>query len=153
MSFAIRHNIAAYIKTQHATDNVSATAGGTGDNTLVTGQIIDRSLLAYPLSAMIAIAYKAVLAQAATLSLSYSLEHGDQANLSDAAALQSANSAVIETGGAGGSTNRGVFTAAVDLAGCKRYVRLKFTPDLSAANTDTAEASGQLIFGGSDTLP
>lgn len=153
MSFQERHNVGALIKAQHATDNAAATAGGTGDNTLVTGQIIDRTLIAYPLSVLIAIAYKAVLAAAATLSLSWSLEHGDASNLSDAAALASAASAVIDTGAGGGSTQRGVFTAPVDLAGCKRYVRLKFTPDLSAANTDTAELNGQLVFGGQDTLP
>jgi hypothetical protein len=152
MSFPRAHNIGAFIKTQHATDNSSATAGGAGDNTQVVGQIIDRTLIAYPLSAQLSLAYKAVLAQAATLSMAWKIEHGDAANLSDAAILQQDATAVIETGGAGGSTNRGVFNKNIDLAGAKRYVRISYTPDLSAANTDTFEGNAQLVFGGQDTL-
>jgi hypothetical protein len=152
MSFTRSHQIGAFIKPQHASDNSSATAGGTGDNTQVVGQIIDRTLIAYPLSAQLLLAYKAVLAQAATLSMAWKIEHGDASNLSDAAILQQDTTAVIETGGAGGSTNRGVFTKNIDLASAKRYVRISYTPDLSAANTDTFEGNAQLVFGGQDTL-
>lgn len=154
MSFAEAHNIGSRIATSRASDNVSLTAGGAGDNTQVVGQIIDRTLFNYPLSVVVAICAKAVLGASATLTLkTVLLEHGDTSNLADAATFSAPADAVLFTDGGSGGTQRGQKEYDIDLAGAKRYLRLKFTPDLSAANTDTAECSSALIFGGSDTLP
>ena len=41
----------------------------------------------------------------------------------------------------------------VNLSGARRYVRLNFTPELSAGATDTAALSGVAVFGGAIRLP
>lgn len=153
MTFAMAHNIDAFIGAAPASDNATLTAGGTGDNTLVTGLAIDRVALGSPLSASFAVRYKAVLAAAATLSLAYLVETDDNSGFSSPTVLQSGTSAVVDTGAGGGSTQRGVYRIPVDFAGAEQYVRIKFTPDLSAANTDTAEISVVAILGGQDNLP
>ena len=153
MNFAMAHNIDAFIGAAPASDNVAVTAGGSGDNTLVTGLVIDRVALGSPLSASYAVRYKAVLAAAATLSLAYSVETDDNSGFSSPTVLQSATSAVVDTGATGGSTQRGIYRIPVDFAGAEQYVRFKFTPDLSAANTDTAELSVVAVLGGQDNLP
>jgi hypothetical protein len=154
MSFARTHNIGAFIASVRTSDNASLTAGGAGDNTQVVGQIIDRTLFSFPQSATFAIFAKAVLGASATLTLKTVLiEHGDAANLSDAATFSAPADFILFTDAGAGSTLRGQKEYDIDLAGAKRYLRLKFTPDLSAANTDTAECSSVVIFGGTDTVP
>jgi hypothetical protein len=141
------------IAVRRAAANTAATAGSTGDNTAVTGVIIDRAALGWPQSAVLAIPYTATLAAAATLSLAYTVQEGDASNLSDAATLQTATTAVVATGPSGGGTVTGTFEVNVPLAGAGRYVRANFTPDLSAANTDTAALSAVIVFGGALSLP
>lgn len=153
MSFATRHNINAYIGVAPASDSAAATAGGTGDATLVTGLVIDRSAFNSPQSVAFLIRYKAVLAQAATVSYAYSIETAVDSAFTVPVVLQSATSAVVDTGATGGSTQRGVFRIAADLAGALQFIRLKFTPDLSAANTDTLESSAVAVLGGGAYLP
>ena len=138
---------------RRAAANTAVTAGGAGDNTLVTGVIIDRAALGWPKSLVAAIPFTTTLAQAATLSIGYTLQHGDAANLSDAATFATANLAVVATGGVGGSTETGTFEVGVNIEGARRYVRLNFTPDLSAGGTDTAALSAVLVFAGADRLP
>jgi hypothetical protein len=107
-----------------------------------------------PLSAVFAIPYTTTLGAAATLIFkSAVIQHGDASDLSDAvtfATLEDATGTVIATGA-------GTFTGCkeydVDLQGAKQYVRINFTPDLSAANTDTAAVAGVAVFGGSELLP
>jgi hypothetical protein len=154
MSFGSQHDVGARLIPQLAADNTSLTAAGAGDNTQVVGVIIDRTLLNYPLSAILALAWKAVLGASATLTLKTVLiEHGDASNLSDAASLATFADVVVATDSGSGSTLRGCQEYKADLAGAKRYVRFKFTPDLSAANTDTATVAAVAVFGGSDTEP
>jgi hypothetical protein len=138
------------ISVRRAAANTSLTAGGAGDNTLVTGVIIDRHALGLPESAVLALLWAATLAASQTLSLGWTLQHGDAANLSDAATLASATPAVVATG-AGSPT--GQLEANVSLRGARRYLRLNFTPDLSAANTDTATVAAAIVFGGAARLP
>lgn len=155
MSFSRHHNIGGYVGAKRASDNVAVTAGGAGDNTQVVGQIIDRQALSLPLSILVLILWKTVLAAAATLTLkSVLIEHGDDSALADAATyatLETAGGTAVATS-AGGGTVRGESKYSVDLNGAKRYIRIKYTPDLSAANTDTAELSSCFVTGGSDTL-
>ncbi len=146
-------NLGSLISVQRAAANAAATAGGTGDATAVTGVIIDRAALRWPQSAVFAIPFTTTLAAAATLSLVATIQDGDASNLSDAATFASFASAVVATGPAGGGTVTGVVEINVNLRGAKRYLRLNFTPDLSAANTDTAALSGVAVFGGFDRLP
>ncbi len=152
MTFAMAHNIDAFIGAASALDNVAVTAGGTGDATLATGLAIDRNALGSPLSASFAVRYKAALAAAATLSLSASVETDDNSGFSSPTVLATFSSAVVDTGATGGSTQRGVVRFPVDFAGAEQYVRLKVTPDLSAGSVDTAELSAVAILGGQDNL-
>jgi hypothetical protein len=140
------------ISVRRAAANTAVTAGGAGDNTLVTGVIIDRAALGWPQSAVFAVPFTATLAAAASLSLAYTVQEGDASNLSDAATLQSAASAIIASS-VGGGTVTGTFEVNVPLIGAGRYVRVNWTPDLSAANTDTAALSAVLVFGGAERLP
>ena len=153
MNFAFDHNVDAFIGAATALDSTSATAGGAGDATLATGLAIDRAALGYPLSASFAVRYKAILAAAATLSLAASVETAVDAAFTAPVVLSTFAAAVVDTGGAGGTTQRGVVRFPVDFAGALEFVRIKLTPDLSAANTDTAELSAVAILGGQDFLP
>lgn len=152
--FSFIRNIGAAVKTVHASDNAALTAGGTGDNTLVTGQIIDRSTYGTPLSVVVAIGVKAVLAANKKLTLkSVTIEHGDDSGLSDAANFATPADVDILVDSGSGSTLRGVSEYDLDLTGAKRYIRLKFTPDLNATGTDTGECASTFIFGGIPELP
>lgn len=146
-------NIGALISVARALANTALTAGGSGDNTAVTGSIIDRGAHGFPQSAVLAIPYTATLAAGATLSIAYTVQEGNQANLSDAGTLLSGASAVVATGPVGGGTVTGVFEVDLLISGAGRYVRANATPDLSAANTDTAAISGVLVMAGADRLP
>lgn len=146
-------SIGDLITVARAAANTDATAGGSGDNTAVTGAIIDRMAIGSPQSAVLAIPYTATLAAGETLSIGYTVEEGQAANLSDAATLETADAAVVATGPSGGGTVTGVFEVNVPMAGAGQYVRANFTPDLSASATDTAALSAVLVFGGADRLP
>ena len=145
---AIMKNIGAFIQLLRASANAALTAGGAGDNTEVVGVTIDRLAYGSALSAVICIPFKAVLAAAATLSIGWKLYHSDAANMAGETVLTEAAAAVVATGGGGGTTEAGQVEADVSLDGAKRYIRLKFTPNLSAANTDTAECSSVIALGG-----
>jgi hypothetical protein len=151
MSFAEAHNVCQPSSSQErAADNASLTAAGAGDNT--AGGRPDHRHHALQPPAVHRHPDRlegGARREQATLTIkSVVLEHGDQSNLSDAANL-SAPADVVGRHGRG-STLRGVQKYAVDLAGCKRYIRLKYTPDLSAGNTDTAECAAGFVFGGTD---
>ena len=143
-------DIGSLIKVDRAAANVAVTAGGAGDATLVTGIIIDRAAIGWPESAVLAIPFTATLGASATLSLAYTVQEGNQSNLSDAATLASATAAVVATGA---GTVTGTFEVNLSLRGAGRYVRANWTPDLSAANTDTAALSAVLVTGGANRVP
>lgn len=127
----------------------TATAGGTGDNTEVTGQKIDRDDF---MSGAVEIAYKAVLAQAATLTIGVTLQESSDGSTWDTAETIKA-AAVVSTGGTGGTTNYGVVEIDIKLEHRKRYIRINVKPDLSAANTDTLVWGGTAVLGGARTVP
>lgn len=145
--------IGDFISTARAAANTAVTAGGAGDNTAVTGVIIDRAAHGFAQSCVVAIPYTTTLAAAATLSIGYTVQTGENSGLSDATTFNSAASAVVATGPGGGGTVTGVFEVNLPLIGAGRFVRVNFTPDLSAANTDTAALSAVVVFGGADRLP
>ena len=153
MSFTRAHNVGAFIGSQKAADNTALTAGGAGDNTEVVGQIIDTTLFKHPLSLAILIPWKAVLAASKTLTLkTVLLEHSDDSGMAGAVNLAAPADVVVATDSGSGSTLHGCQQYNVDLAGCKRYIRLKHTPDLNNTVTDTATTAAVFVFGGQDRL-
>ncbi len=146
-------DIGSLVKVDRAAANTAVTAGGAGDNTLVTGVIIDRAAIGWPESAVVAIPFTTTLAAAATLTVTPVVQEGNAANLSDAANLAAPGAQVLATGPVGGGTVTGTYELNVSLRGAGRYVRVNFTPDLSAANTDTAALSAVLVSGGAIRLP
>lgn len=130
---------------------VAATAGGAGDAAEVNGQWIDRQGF---LSAKLIVAYQGVLGDGDTLSVAANLQDATDGSGTGAADFGTAAAdAVRATGGSGGSTERGVVEIDVDLSGAKQFVRAQFTPNLSAANTDTAILSAVLVLGGAEAIP
>jgi len=153
MSCARSHNIGAFIGAQKAADNTALTAAGSGDNTEVVGQIIDTTLYKHPLSVAVLISWKAVLAASKTLTLkNVAFEHSDDSGMSGGTDLSAPADVVVATDSGSGSTLHGCQMYKVDLAGCKRYVRLTHTPDLNATATDTATTAAVFVFGGQDSL-
>lgn len=137
------------------------TAGGTGDATEVDGTAYDRQVLGAggpKLWAKLVIHFTAVLAAAATLSIAANMQDDDDDgngaptggwdDFGDALA-----NAVVATGPGGGGTVSGVVELDVPLVSARRWIRAQYTPNLSAANTDTAEMSATWIFGGSNDYP
>ena len=127
----------------------TATAGGTGDATKVTGQAIDRQDF---LSGVLAIAFKATLAKDKTISFAVEVqESADGSNFGTAVAVQAAK--VAATGGESGSTEYGVVKIDENLKGRKRHVRYNITPDLSATGTDTLVWGAAFVLGGAVVKP
>jgi hypothetical protein len=153
MSTVEINNIGSKIAVVRAAANTAATAGGSGDNTAVTGVIIDRAALNWPASAVFAVPFTTTLAATQTLSVAMTVQDGDNDALSDAGTFATRANAVVATGPSGGGTVTGTVELDVNLTGAKRYVRLNFTPDLSASGTDTAALSGVVAFGGQRRLP
>ncbi|WP_028029896.1 hypothetical protein [Gemmobacter nectariphilus] len=141
------------IAARRASANAAATAGSTGDNTEVVGVILDRAAMGWPQSCQVVIPFTATLAASATLTIAWDIDTGDASNLSGSEVLEAATAVTVATGPSGGGTVTGELTANVSLAGAGRYLRLNFTPNLSAANTDTAALSSVIVFGGMDRLP
>jgi hypothetical protein len=142
-------NIASYIKYAYCGNIKTAIVAGSGtDNSAVTGDSIDRLNFE---SAVLAVEYKATLAAGKKAGLKVEiLASSDGTNWDDAVTL---HDATIATGGAGGTTEKGVFELALNLANYKRYIKFKTTMDLDASGTDAAEYYSTLGLGGSTYLP
>lgn len=131
---------------------VSATAGGSGDATKITGDSIDRNQSGGPFeSAVVHINWRTTLASAETLTLAIEVqESADNSSWDTAVALQAAT--VVSTG---------VQTALdgvteyddVDFYKRKRYVRYNVTPNMSASGTDTTLLAYGAILGGAARPP
>jgi hypothetical protein len=138
------------IAVRRAAANTAVTAGAGGDNTEVTGVIIDRAALGWPESAVLAIPFTAALAASETLTIAYTVASSQADNMASPSTVRTAAAAVVATGA---GTITGTFEVNLDLRGAGRYVRANWTPDLSRANTDTAALSAVIVFGGSNRLP
>lgn len=150
---SLRKNVGAMIACLYAAAPTAIVAGSGTDNAEITGVIIDRLAHGTPLSGVMVIPFTTTLAAAATLSLAYTVQEGQLANLSDAATLVSAAPAVVATGPGGGGTVTGQLQVDLNLAPAGRYVRVRLTPNLSAANTDTAALAAVMVLGGTDRVP
>lgn len=130
-------------------------AGGTGDATKITGASIDRAgagnAQMYQ-SAVVTLAAHAVLGASANLQCALEYQTSADASSWDTAVVMYAATAILTDGGSGGAQT-GQKQVGLDLSGLKRYVRFNPTPDLSAANTDTAEVAVVAVLGGGNALP
>lgn len=153
MNIVLQKNVAALGALIRATAAAAVTAGGSGDATTVTGVTIDRFNSTGGLAqvAEFGVPYEATLASGATLSVGYAIQ--DSADGSTWADYQTATYAVVATGPSGGGAVGGLLSIPVDLSSARRYTRLNFIPNLSAANTDTANARGVGFLAGFDRLP
>lgn len=148
MDMVLNRDVEALIVLKRLSAAASATAGGAGNNTAVTGAVIDRAQWAQglPLSLDAIIAFEATLAATKTLSLAWTLN--DSADGVNFAAYASGSAAVVATGPTGGATVVGEYKISASLSSARRYLRLDFTPNLSATSTDTAAARAVGAFAG-----
>jgi len=129
------------------------TAGGAGDNTALNGQTIDKQSAALGNQRWEAIAFligaKAVLAATKTLVVTAKLQTSDDNTNWDDVANE--GTVLTLTGPAGGATMYGEALLAYPFsAAVGRYSRIVVTPNLSAADTDTALVWAQALLGGPD---
>lgn len=153
----VQRNVGALGDLLRLSDQASATAGGSGNATTVTGYTIDRMKIgasgstgSMPLSALVAVLFGTTLQSGKTLSVSFDVQDSpDGTNFSD---YQTAASAVVATGPSGGGAVTGQAELQVSLTSARRYVRLLFVPTLSATGTDTATVIGAAFVAGFDRL-
>lgn len=132
-------------------DFTSVTAGGGGDGAEVDGAWISRQDFE---SLSVLLPFETTLGATETLSIALNLQHADDSSgtgvedFGDAVA-----NAVQATGAGGGSTETGVVKADFDLTEAKEFVRVQYTPTMSAGTTDTADIMSLLILGGAVELP
>lgn len=146
-----------------ALDPAVITAGAGNDNVAVTGPYTDLTALAQrPRAVALLVAWKAVLAAAATLSLTMKFRDATDTTgtavadyVGPAHTQQTAKLAVtvVATGPGGGGTVRGVTKIACELQPARACLAATVTADLSAANTDTVAIAGTFVFAGYDELP
>lgn len=151
---ASMNDAGALLAARYAVAGVDVTAGGSGDNTEVDGAWIDRQGFN---NLKVVVAYTATLAAGATIAIAANLQDAsDSAGTGDAdygTALASTVQATGDAGSPGGSTETGVVELDFDLSGADRYVRIQFTPNLSASGTDTAELAAVYVLAGSNENP
>lgn len=148
-------NGGAFARSARGSGATAVTAGGTGDATEVNGlwqsRLGDKGIA---LSAKIIVSFTATLAAGETLTFAGNLQDaldGAGAGAQDYGALVAAT--VVATGDSGGSTETGTFEIDVDLSGAREFVRAQITPNLSRANTDTANYHIDYVFFGDHRQP
>ena len=151
MSQAFQRDFGSFHTAKFA-DQVDVTAGGAGDNSESNGVYVDGRSYG---SATLWLLYEAVLAQDATLTITANAQDASDSSGTGVADYGTAYAAtVVATGEAGGSTERGaVRLADLNLAGSAGYLRSQVTPNLSAANTDTARIQLVWVFGPGAEIP
>lgn len=150
MQKIISKNVGASLKTV-AVATGSATAGGTGDDTAVTGATIDR-LGFY--SAVLGIAITATLTATKDCTVAVGIqESADGTNWDTEVALQAAASPFTAAQVAAGGAQLACVEIDVDLSGRKRYVRFNAKPNLSHTGTDTCVFGAVAVLGGADKVP
>ena len=152
-TIATQHRADQFQSPRFAMANQSIVAGGAGDNTEVDGDSVDRMAdVRRHLNANVVINWSATLQQDETLTLQLQLQDSaDDTVWADFG--DPVDFATVATGPTGGGTVNGVSNHGVDIAGTRRYIRTQITPDLSAADTDTADISAVWILAGADRTP
>lgn len=115
--------------------SVNVTAGGSGDNTALTGDAIDTQ---DKNGGLLTIAGTTTLGATETLEIkTVKITHADTSDgtFTD---YQDITVGEVAVGGTGGSTETFEFNHYFVAKNTKRFIKVVFTPDLSRANTDTA---------------
>jgi hypothetical protein len=151
----LQRDVADLLTSKLGSAFAALTAGGSGDATAVVGVAIDRFATgSMPLSAELLLAFSAVLGATKSLSIgTVKIEQSPDGSNWDATALMTFTDPGIVASSVGGGTVTGVVKLNVPLGSAKRWVRVDFTPDLSAANTDTATVVAVWNLGGFDLIP
>lgn len=125
-------------------------AGGAGDNTAVYSAEFDKRDLDYNVeSAVMTLASRAVLAEDKTLTTTIVVQHTADEDFNTPANIEEVEvDGTLLTGGAGGSTEVEDRVVQIDVAELLPRWRVKLTPDLNAANTDTAQVAFYLLLAG-----
>ena len=139
MSWGQTKDMGAYFKPVRAGAEVDGTAASTGDNTEVDGSWIDMQGFE---GLEFIWSYTAALGSGETLDMIANVQDADDISGTGAADvstdyLSALASTTIATGESGGSTETGAYSLGIDTTMCKRYVRVQWTPNLSASGTDT----------------
>lgn len=159
------HDLASTIGIVVAAPKATATAGGTGDATLVHGTAIDVTALNPPAgssasegncryeSVCFALAGTATLADTKALNLTASIETCAASGFGSGVVTLVATAAVIGYTSAGGGTYQLVGKIGCSLENALQYIRVSFTPDLTASGTDVSDIQALAIFGGAGETP
>jgi hypothetical protein len=152
-------NIGAYIATRHA-GQVSVVAGGAADGTEVDGGWIDRQDFH---SAKVVVSYTTTLADTESLTIAANLQDASDSSGTGAADYGAVFASTSMVTSDGGTTEIGQAEFDIDFLGgtqgaadgtaADRYIRVQFTPTMSASGTDTAELMAIVILGGAENVP
>lgn len=142
-----------------------AIAAGLGDNIETDGADVDRLPKGLDVaerfdSAVVAAFVRATLAATETATVTITIQDApEDATTPDtagtyadvAAALQP--TALVLTGGGGGTTETGVIDHNIRLSGLRRFVRIQVLIDLSAGVTDIGSYGAGWVLGGPQVMP
>ncbi len=136
-------------------DMVLVTAGGAGDNTEANGEWVDRKDLTdgIAMSAKLVFVLEATLAAAANMTLLANFQDATDASGTGAADYGTPFPVTTVLASTPGGTVFTVVEIDVNLSSAREFVRIQFTPNLSAANTDTARCAAVWLFGGAQRGP
>ena len=151
MSKATEHDAFATLAAAYVAASTAVTAGGSGDNTEVSGAYIDCQDVE---SITFLLPFTTTLGAGETLTIACNIQDATSSGGAGVADYGDAVAAtVVATGETGGSTETGVAVATFDVSGANRYIRLQFTPNASASGTDTAAIQAVAILGGQKRNP
>jgi hypothetical protein len=142
-------DIGAHISTRFG-GTADVTAAGTGDATEVDSPWIDRQDY---FSCKVSVGYEAVLADTEDIAIGLNLQDATSAAGAGAADFGTAVPSAVLVTSSGGTTETGVLEADFNLMTARQFIRLQYTPDMSAAATDTAELGAIVILGGPEDKP
>ena len=153
---SLGRDLKAHTRADYALDVTAVVAGspGGGDAQAITGETIDLQSKPKAESVVFEIPCYADLDNAKTLTVTGKIQYSANGSAwTDLAALATL---LTLTGDSvsGGSVEVGVARIGAALNLLDRYIRVMITPDLSAADTDTANiGAGVAVFGGLQEAP
>lgn len=151
MNAAAMHDPASALAAAYAAANTAVTAGGSGDATEVDGAWID---VGDAEGISFLIGFTTTIQEAETLTIAANAQDADDSSGTNAADFGTAITATtVATGPSGDGTVTGVAIATFNARAAREYMRIQFTPNLSASGTDTAAISCVAILGGAKVLP
>lgn len=142
-------NEAENLKPVPAVPFTQVTAGGSGDDTKITGLEIDRTGFD---SALLNIVANLNVADTETLSVEVEIQDKVEGGSWLTAEVIQAD-AVVFTSDGGDTDTLITIPVPIGLAKYNQYVRVNATPNLSASGTDTADIMGELVLADSNVIP